>query len=150
VRRCRTGAAIACHLALTVCPWLVVSARAEPANIPAVIVDPSAESRSELSRVVREALHGVPVTLADDALTTTNLLAIEHASPRDSAARRLNGRELSRPETFELFKRESHCVLVRSKTGHAWTLHHTRCAAVPRQTSDNGSPKRRRGLGSNA
>ena len=78
----------------------------------------------------RKALHGVPVVLADDALTTSNLLAIEHANPRDSAGRPFNGRELSPPETFELFKRGSHCVLVRLKNGHSWTLHHTRCAAV--------------------
>jgi hypothetical protein len=115
-------------------------ARSEPAGIPAVIVHPSAESRSELSHVIRNAFGGAPVTLADDALTTTNILSLEHANPRDPAGRPLNGRELSHPETFELFKRGSHCVLVRTRNGHAWTLRHARCAAMPREPSHGESP----------
>jgi hypothetical protein len=100
---------------------------------PAVIADPTAESRRELARIIHEALGEVPVTLADDALTGSSLLSLEHAQRRDPEGRLLNGRELRRPETFELFKRGSHCVLVRSKTGREWTLHHTQCVAVPVQ-----------------
>jgi hypothetical protein len=88
-----------------------------------------------LSRVIRNAFGGAPVTLADDALTTTNILSLEHANLRDPAGRPLNGRELSHPETFRLFKRGSHCVLVRTKNGYAWTLRHARCAALPNEPS---------------
>lgn len=125
-------------------------------EVPAVIVEPSAASRRELQRVVSTALRPAapapadrtmqpsppdrdggsarprPVALADDALTTTNLLAITHANPRDSAGHPANGRELTHPETFELFKHGSRCVLVRSKTGQSWTLRHTRCKAMDR------------------
>jgi hypothetical protein len=100
---------------------------------PAVIADPTAESRQELARVIHEALGDVPVTLADDALTGSSLLSLEHALRRDPEGRTLNGRELTRPETFELFKRGSHCVLVQSRTGREWTLHHTQCVAAPVQ-----------------
>ena len=79
--------------------------------------------------MVRGALGGAAVTLADDALTTSNMLSLEHANPRDLEGRPFNGRERSRPETFELFKRGRRCVLVRTKNGHAWTLRHTQCAA---------------------
>jgi hypothetical protein len=101
---------------------------------PAVITDPTPESRRELARVIHEALGNIPVTLADDALTTLSMLSLEHARPRDPDGRLLNGRELTRPETFELFKRGSHCVLVQSKTGREWTLHHTQCVAAPLQS----------------
>jgi hypothetical protein len=77
----------------------------------------------------------VPVTLADDALTTSNIISLGHANIRDPAGRPLNGRELSRPETFELFMRGSRCVLVRLKNGHAWRLRHTRCAAMAQPAS---------------
>ena len=110
---------------------MIASVRADAVDVPAVMVEPSAASRSELQRVVRKALHGMPVTLADDALTASNLLSLEHARPRDSAGRLFNGRELSHPETFELFKRGSGCVLIQSKTGHSWTLRHALCAARP-------------------
>lgn len=104
---------------------------ADPLDVPALIVAPSAASRAELSRVIRDALHGAPVTLGDDALTTSNLLAVDHARIRDPAGRFLDGRVLLRPETFELFKRGAHCVLVQSKTGRSWRLRRTECAAMP-------------------
>jgi hypothetical protein len=100
---------------------------------PAVIADPTPESRRELAAVIREAFGGVPVTLADDALTSSHMLSLEHARPRDPAGRLLNGRELTQPETFELFDRGSRCVLVQTKTGREWTLHHAHCAAAPGQ-----------------
>jgi hypothetical protein len=98
---------------------------------PAIIAEPTAESRRELAHVIHEALGDVPVTLADDALTGSSLLSLEHALRRDPAGGTLNGRDLSRPETFELFKRGSHCVLVRLKTGREWMLHHAQCVAAP-------------------
>jgi hypothetical protein len=101
---------------------------------PAVIADPTAESRRELAGIIHEALGDVPVTLADDALTGSSLLSFEHALRRDPEGRPLNGRELTRPETFELFKRGSRCVLVQSKTGREWMLHHLKCVAAPVQS----------------
>jgi hypothetical protein len=104
---------------------------ADAPGTPAVIADPSAGSRRELADVIHEAVGGVPVTLADDALTGSSLLTLEHALRRDPEGRTLNGREVARPETFQLFKRGSHCVLVQSKTGREWTLQHAQCVAAP-------------------
>jgi len=109
---------------------LCTAAWPDPGDPPAVIVSPSDASRAELARVVREALHGAPVTLADDALTTSNTLVIEHANPRDAQGLPLDGRSLYRPERFELFARKSRCVLVQSRTGRRWTLRHTACVAM--------------------
>jgi hypothetical protein len=120
---------IGCRLSLAI--GLLLGAAAWPeSDTPAVIVNPSAASRMELARVVREALHGVPVTLADDALTTSNTLVIEHANPRDPSGHPLNGRNLDRPERFELFSRGSRCVLLQPRTGRRWTLRHTECALI--------------------
>jgi hypothetical protein len=109
---------------------LCISAWPDPGDPPGIIVNPSDASRTELARVVREALHGAPVTLADDSLTTSNTLVIEHANPRDASGRPLNGRSLERPERFELFARKSRCVLVQSRTGRRWRLRHTACVAT--------------------
>lgn len=116
-------------------PWvlgslLCIAAWPDSSDPPAVIVSPSDASRTELARVVREALHGAPVTLADDALTTSNTLIIEHANPRDAQGLPLDGRSLYRPERFELFARKSRCVLVQSRTGRRWMLRHTACVAM--------------------
>ena len=124
---------LACLLAFELPPLLACAVRTEALRVPAVIVKPTAETRAELERVIRNAIGDVSVTLADDALTTSNMLSLEHARPRDPEGRLLNGRELTRPETFELFKRGSRCVLVQSKTGREWTLHHVKCVAAPVQ-----------------
>src|SRR6266851_1738219 len=120
----RTGLSLMLGPLLCMCAW------PDPSDPPAVIVSPSDASRTELARVVREALHGAPVTLADDALTTSNTLVIERANPRDASGRPLDGRSLYRPERFELFARKSHCVPVQSRTGRRWTLRHTACVAM--------------------
>ena len=124
---------LACLVAFELQPLLACAVRPEGSRIPAVIVNPTAETGAELERVIRNAIGDVPVTLADDALTASNMLSLEHARPRDPEGRLLNGRELTRPETFELFKRGSRCVLVQSKTGREWTLHHVKCVAAPVQ-----------------
>jgi hypothetical protein len=94
---------------------------------PAVILDPSPESRAELARAVSEALHGAPVTLADDALTRTSLLVIERPGPRDLEQRPLTGRVLDPPEQFRLVLRGSRCVLVHLATGEGRVLGATTC-----------------------
>jgi hypothetical protein len=127
------GVSLACLIAFELQPLLACAARPEPSRTPAVIVNSTAATAAELKRVIRDAIGDVPVTLADDAFTTSNRLSLEHARPRDPQGRLLNGRELSRPETFELFKRGLVCVLVRSKTGREWTLHHAQCVAAPVQ-----------------
>ena len=122
---------LVCLLAFELQPLLACAARPEALPTPAVIVKPTVETGAELQRAIRNAIGDVSVTLADDALTTSNRLSLEHARARDPAGRPLNGRELTRPETFELFKRGSRCVLVQSRTGREWTLHHVQCVAAP-------------------
>jgi hypothetical protein len=122
---------LACLFAFALPPLLACAVRPEALRTSAVIIKPTPDTGVELERVIRNAIGDVPVTLADDALTTSNVLSLEHARPRDPEGRLLNGRELTRPETFELFKRGSRCVLVQSRTGREWTLHHTQCVAAP-------------------
>jgi hypothetical protein len=95
---------------------------------PAVLTTPSAQSIAELNRVVSDAMHGVPVRLADDALTHDSVLIVEHIQPRDAAGLPLDGRELGKPEHFQLVKRGSHCILIHERTGRRWTLSAARCA----------------------
>jgi hypothetical protein len=96
---------------------------------PALLTNPGAQSISELQRVVRHALNGVPVRLAADALTHDSVLVIERAQARDAAGLPLNGRELGRPEHFLLVKRGAQCILIHERTGKHWALRSATCAA---------------------
>jgi len=126
----RPHAAPASHLGLLLVAVLASSAWSNPKDVPAVIANPSPESAKELNRVIHKALPGLAVTLADDALTKSSLLSLEHALHRDPMGQTLNGRDLSRPETFELFKRDSRCILKQLRTRRSFELHHIQCTAV--------------------
>ena len=95
---------------------------------PAVIVNPTPESRAALGEAVAEALNGASVALADDALTRTSLLVVDRAPARDPSGRRLNGRELGTPERFTLVASGSRCILVHERSGKRFRLADTTCS----------------------
>jgi hypothetical protein len=108
---------------LLICACETLSARQQAA----VLTNPTARSVSELNRVVREALNGVPVRLAGDALTHDSVLVIERIQPRDAAGLPLDGRELGKPEHFSLVKHGSRCILIHERTGKRWVLSSATC-----------------------
>lgn len=99
-------------------------------GVPAIIVHPTAASRADLERAVSQAFGGTPVRLAGDALTHDSLLLIGRAQARDARGLPLNGRELGRPQHFELFRRGTQCVLLHLETGRARVLRRTACRAL--------------------
>lgn len=96
-------------------------------DVPAVLVEPTAESRAELARVVSAALDGSPVLLADDALTEASLLTIERRVPRDIEGRPAAGRVLDPPEQFRLVRSGTRCFLVHQRTGERTLLTLSSC-----------------------
>lgn len=109
-------------LLLAACVWLsACQAGAARADMPARVDHPTAQSRAELLRVVRNALNGSEVVLARDALTNDSLLIIE--------PKHLTGRDLRRPEHFRLVLSGAHCVLVHEGTETRMQLTDTTCRA---------------------
>jgi hypothetical protein len=94
---------------------------------PAVIVEETAQGRSELAQVVANALHTDRVVLADDALTTAPSLVIERTAVKDEQGRLLDGRDLSKPAAFELYAFRGRCLLERRPSGERWSLRTVRC-----------------------
>ena len=99
-------------------------------DLPAVLVSPDAQVREELQQTVASALNGAPVTLADDALVRDSTLLIERNQARDANGVPLSGRELGRPEKFQLVKNGKDCVLIHEGSGKRWTLKHAKCSPV--------------------
>jgi hypothetical protein len=107
---------------------LIVTACAQSpskADAPAVIVDPSAQSRAALLSTVQKVLGISAITLADDALTQSSTLFVERAP--DASGRPLDGRNPGRPERFDLIKSADRCVLIHGRTGERYELTSTRC-----------------------
>lgn len=86
---------------------------------PAVLAEPSAETRAELRLAVSAALNGADVMLADDALTKDSRLVVER--------RHLKGRELDRPEQFRLVMIGTRCLLVHEPDGERREIPGARC-----------------------
>jgi hypothetical protein len=123
MRRVTSAAFVAGTLALAGC--LVPVA---PPGVPAVLTTPTGRTHAELVRVVSRALNGAPVTIADSALTSDDVLIVERVVRRDERGRAINGREVGRPETFRLVKLGPRCVLVQMRTGRRWTLKSATCS----------------------
>lgn len=103
-------------------------------EVPAVIHEPTAEARAELQSHVSSAL-ATDVLLADDALSESSVLIVERRVRRDPAGNRLPGRDLGRPEEFQLLLSGGNCVLVRQSTGERWKLREVNC--VPEEARSN-------------
>ena len=101
-----------------------------PQQTPAFLVEPSAQTRTELARAVAAEFGGVQIPLADDALTHSSELVLERGALRDPGGLPANGRELGRPELFHLVLVDGRCVLIHDRTGHRAMLSTARCRAV--------------------
>ena len=95
---------------------------------PARITSPTEASRRALQEVVDNALH-TSVRLADDALTKSSVLAIEHTplvSPQDPSP---DGRETNMPIQFRLVINASNCILIDRRDDARYALENTTCVA---------------------
>jgi hypothetical protein len=110
----------------------LVACRTIPATreAPAVITDPTPESRAALAKAVSAALNGAHVKLADDALTKTDTLIIEHEQPRDPTGAPPDGRQRGMPEQFRLVKAGAQCSLVHQRTDKRYPLTGVTCSLL--------------------
>jgi hypothetical protein len=115
-------------VAFTVVVALSCATASPTKDVPAVITTPTSESRAELAHVVSQALHGAPLTLADDALTLESTLVIERSRARGPNGILALGRDTGRPDRFRLVKVGSRCELVHEGSGRRFALSKARCA----------------------
>lgn len=94
---------------------------------PAVLTEATTATHAELVRVVSAALSVQTVTIAADALTSDSELVIEHPPVRDAGGRRVQGRELSQPEHFQLIRANNRCVLVHARTKVEYEVFNAKC-----------------------
>lgn len=100
-------------------------------DVPALVVDPTSESRVEILRIVHSALNASNVTIAADALTQESVLVIERKPARDGRGQRLSGRDYEKPERFHLVKHGARCALIHARTNTRYELEDVKCAPAP-------------------
>ena len=99
-------------------------------DAPAYIINPTKESRAELKKAVSSALNGIPVTLADDALTNDDRLIIERKQHMDANGNLIMGLERKKTRQFRLVKNNGKCILIDQANGHRVELTHTICKVL--------------------
>jgi hypothetical protein len=97
-------------------------------DVAAVIVDADDASRAALRATLADAFGGREVVIADDALTTSSVLAIERGPHRTINNPTPDGRILAEPHRFRLVKRGDECVLIDPRDQSERVLADTRCA----------------------
>ena len=96
-------------------------------DVPALRTSTSSESRAEIEQTISTAMNGVPVTIADDALTEESTLLIERSRSRSIERPPEPGRSMERPQHFQLIVDARQCFLVHEETGLRWMLPATEC-----------------------
>lgn len=101
-----------------------------PESQPAILVNPNAQTKAELTATVSKALNGANITLAPYALTTTNTLIIERAQHRSIGQGHMMGRMTERPDHFNLQITGKACILTHEESGEMYVLETARCKMI--------------------
>jgi len=105
------------------------STSAIQADVPALLTNPGPDTREEIEQSISAALDGADITIAEDALTRNSALIIERGMKRSIERSPELGRDLGRPEHFQLMIDGPQCVLVHASTGLHWILKDAECVA---------------------
>ncbi len=110
--------------------WLAACSTSDlRTDVPALLTNPSEDTRLEIEQSVSAALDGAKITVAADALTQSSVLTIEQGKNRSIERPAELGRNLGRPEHFQLMIDGPQCVLVHRRTGLHWILRQSECVA---------------------
>ena len=96
-------------------------------DVPAVIQDPDEDSRAALRATVSGLFYGQDILIADDALTSSSVLAIEFGQRESLEHQPMSGRVITEPLRFRLVKNGSSCFLIDPRDESRHLLADTSC-----------------------
>lgn len=103
-------------------------------DTPALIAWPTEASRAELRSTLSGLFGGREINLADDALTNSSLLVLQHTRQQQFDGQQALGRDVTKPFRFQLIKQADNCFLVDLRDGRRYLLAETVC--VPESRSE--------------
>lgn len=96
--------------------------------LPAVIVEPDETSRDAIEDTLSGIFGGQQITLADDVLTRSSILTLEHNPGKQLDSQPALGRVVTQPLRFQLVKSGDGCFLVDLRDEKRYLLAGTSCA----------------------
>lgn len=103
------------------------STDATQAQAHALLINPDADTITELEKTITTALYGVPVDLDENAFTSSSLLTLEPKMRNTPQGKLATGRTMERPEQFRLLSTADGCILERTSTGDRYILKQAQC-----------------------
>ena len=97
-------------------------------GVPAVIVESDDASRAALGKTLSDVFAGQEIPLADDALTRSSILTLQHNPGNQPQSQAATGRVVSAPIQFQLVKTGDGCFLVDLRDEKRYLLENTSCA----------------------
>jgi hypothetical protein len=94
---------------------------------PAVLTNPSAEVRQELSQAIVTLSGFSSVSLSETDLTRSSELVIERKHQRDGNGELIQGRDLEIPQRFQLVLQDGQCWLQQLGSGKRQILKMAKC-----------------------
>lgn len=118
---CKHAIFVAC-VTLSACQMTV-------AQVPkaAVLTNPGADVRLEISQAIIAMTGYSSVVLADQDLTQSSELVIERKHQRTANGELIQGRDLELPQRFQLVLQDGQCWLVQQKTTQRTLLKKAQC-----------------------
>ncbi|QYJ87226.1 hypothetical protein K0I73_05815 [Shewanella mesophila] len=97
--------------------------------VPALVIEPRAESINELEIAIASLLKMARVTIADDAFTRNSRLSLEREPHTDPNGQLLMGRSFELPEIVQLWISGEQCFITDADKHRSAPLIVTRCQA---------------------
>ncbi len=96
----------------------------------AVLLNPSPQTRTEISNVISEALGGRRVKIGPESFVESNLLIIDTEQARFADGYTIYGRDRARPNHFHLKMSKGGCSIFHEETGQFFSLSLSKCRLV--------------------
>jgi hypothetical protein len=97
---------------------LVFSSCSATQPLPALLEQPSVETRLLLESAVGDLFNSQPIKLADNAFLEKSIVIIEPSQPKDHQGKLLEGREMREADTVSLLILNGECYVRHNQNGH--------------------------------
>ena len=97
---------------------------------PALLEQPSADSRLLLEKAIGDLLNSRPIKLADNVFTKKNSVIIERGQPKNNLGRLLDGREIRPADSVSLYTKNGKCYLRHDQSNQIKLLGNIKCRVI--------------------
>ena len=97
--------------------------------VPAMLDQPSSDTRLLLESAIGDLLKSQPIKLSDNVFLQKSTVIIGRSQPKDGRGNLLNGREIRKADTVSLLTEDGKCYLKHDQSGQITVVGNISCKA---------------------